>query len=326
MGANLCYIYIASCNTRCETEFRANLASDRKSDSMTSAWMRIRSALIQLATRRLTLWFSLRYQRSRTSIPKDPTMDERLQHAADLLRRSTRTIALTGAGISTPSGIPDFRSPTSGLWATFDPLEVASVWNFHAAPERFYAWMRPLAAQILGARPNPAHTALARLEAGNLVHGIITQNIDSLHQAAGSKRVHEVHGHLRSASCLDCHFQRAAGDLWDAFLQRGELPRCDNCGAVLKPDAILFGEPLSYNTLRLAQEDALHCDVFIVVGSSLEVEPAADLPFLAQRRGAQVIVFNYQPTPIDARAALVLSADAAVILPRLADILLGPAT
>ena len=251
-------------------------------------------------------------------------MDALLQRAATLLRNSSRTIVLTGAGISTPSGIPDFRSPTSGLWATSDPLEVASVWNFHAAPERFYAWMRPLARQILEAKPNPAHKALARLEAGNIIHGIITQNIDGLHQRAGSQHVLEVHGHLRTASCLDCHFQRTTDGLWDAFLTRGELPRCTNCGAVLKPDAILFGEPLPYNTLRQSQEDALHCDVFVVVGSSLEVEPAADLPFLAQRRGAQIMVLNYLPTPVDPRASLIIQADAAVTLPRLADMLLGP--
>lgn len=291
---------------------------------MYSAWTRTRSVLIQLATRRLTLWYSLRYHRSHAAEPKDPTMDALLQRAATLLRNSSRTIVLTGAGISTPSGIPDFRSPTSGLWATSDPLEVASVWNFHAAPERFYAWMRPLARQILEAKPNPAHTALARLEAGNIIHGIITQNIDGLHQRAGSQHVLEVHGHLRTASCLDCHFQRTTDGLWDAFLTRGELPRCTNCGAVLKPDAILFGEPLPYNTLRQSQEDALHCDVFVVVGSSLEVEPAADLPFLAQRRGAQIMVLNYLPTPVDPRASLIIQADAAVTLPRLADMLLGP--
>lgn len=292
---------------------------------MYSAWTRTRSALIQLATRRLTLWYSLRYQRSHAAESKEPTMNELLQRAAALLRNSSRTIVLTGAGISTSSGIPDFRSPTSGLWATFDPLEVASVWNFHAAPERFYAWMRPLARQILEARPNQAHMALARLEAGHLIHGIITQNIDGLHQRAGSQNVLEVHGHLRTASCLDCHFQCIAHDLWDAFLTHGELPRCSNCGAVLKPDAVLFGEPLSYNTLRQSQEDALHCDVFVVIGSSLEVEPAADLPFLAQRRGAQILVLNYQPTPIDPRAAVVIHSDVALTLPRLADMLLGPA-
>jgi len=292
---------------------------------MFSAWTRTRSVLIQLATRRLTLWYSLRSQRSRAAEPEDQTMDALLQRAATLLRNSSRTVVLTGAGISTPSGIPDFRSPTSGLWATFDPLDVASVWSFHEAPERFYAWMRPLARQILDARPNPAHLALARLEAGNLIHGIITQNIDGLHQRAGSQHVLEVHGHLRTASCLDCHAQRSTDGLWDAYLDRGELPRCANCGAVLKPDAILFGEPLPYNTLRQSQEDALHCDVFVVIGSSLEVEPAADLPFLAQRRGAQVVVLNYVPTPIDSRAALVVHADAAVVLPRLTDMLLGAA-
>ncbi len=299
---------------------------------ITSAWTRTRSIMIQLASRRLTLWFSLRGQRVQAVMIQTQTekaatleMDELLQRAAALLRASKRTVVLTGAGISTPSGIPDFRSPTSGLWATFDPLQVASIWSFHDAPARFYQWMRPLAQQILEAKPNPAHHALARLEAGQLIHSIITQNIDGLHQRAGARNVLEVHGHLRTASCLECRWQSEADDLWTPYLVDGVLPRCAQCQSVLKPDAILFGEPLPYNTLRQSQEDALHCDLFVVVGSSLEVEPAADLPFLAQRRGAQVLVINYRPTPVDARAALVIQADAALVLPRLADMLLGPA-
>jgi NAD-dependent deacetylase len=238
------------------------------------------------------------------------------QRAADLLRRSAYTVALTGAGISTPSGIPDFRSPQSGLWVRVDPLEVASIWAFHARPAEFYRWIAPLLAMLRDARPNAAHRVLAEMEAQQRLQAIITQNIDSLHQAAGSRRVLELHGHIRSATCLACGTTLPAEPFWPRVL-RAEPPLCPGCGGLLKPDVVLFGEPLPYETLSAAQHEALRCEVMLIAGTSLEVMPAADLPRLAQRRGAKLILVNRDATPIDDSADIVLHKDVTQGLTRL---------
>ncbi len=249
----------------------------------------------------------------------DMRVDERLIHAARLLAHARHAIALTGAGISTPSGIPDFRSPGKGLWEFTDPAEVASIWAYRRQPERFYHWIRPLMKALREARPNPAHHALARLEAMGVIQWVITQNIDALHQKAGSRRVIEVHGHTRTATCLTCGHQEPTDPLWEQVLQ-GELPPpCPRCGGLLKPDVVLFGEMLPAEALTRAQELALAADVMLVVGSSLEVMPAADLPRLTLRSGGKVIIVNLGGTTIDHLAHVVLRGDVATLLPRLAD-------
>jgi len=243
----------------------------------------------------------------------------RLQYAVQLLRQAGSVAVLTGAGISTPSGIPDFRSAYSGLWNQIDPMLAASIWAFYDQPERFYAWMLPLAQRILTALPNPAHLALVELERLGKVEVVITQNIDALHQRAGSRRVLELHGHLRSFTCLRCGFRAAAEPFLQPFVRHNHLPRCPECAAVLKPDAVLFGEPLPEDAVLAAQEAALRCDVMLVVGSSLEVMPAADLPALAARRGAQLIFANRGLTPYDHLADVILEEDVAWTLPRLVE-------
>jgi NAD-dependent deacetylase len=235
-------------------------------------------------------------------------MPSPIRQAAELLRRSSHTVALTGAGISTPSGIPDFRSPRSGLWSRSDPMEVASLWAFHADPERFYNWIRPLLRSVIDAQPNSAHRVLAEMEAHHRLSAVITQNIDSLHQRAGNRRVLELHGHIRTVSCLACQTTFPGGDLWPQLLA-GALPLCPKCGAVLKPDVILFGEPLPYEVLSAAQQEALACDAMLIVGTSLEVMPAADLPLLARRRGARLIMINRTPTPLDDQADVIIRDD-----------------
>ncbi|MCO6450346.1 MAG: Sir2 family NAD-dependent protein deacetylase [Caldilineales bacterium] len=210
-----------------------------------------------------------------------------------------RVVALTGAGISTPSGIPDFRSANTGLWNFVDPMETASLWSFHAQPQRFYQWLQPLARSLVDAKPNPAHNALLQLERMGRLDAVITQNIDGLHQAAGSTQVVELHGHVRSLTCLNCGYGDSAESYLRAFLAKGELPRCPFCTSVLKPDAILFGEPLPEWEIVRAQELALRCDLMIVAGSSLKVMPAADLPALAKRRGARLIIVNMAGTAYD---------------------------
>lgn len=245
-----------------------------------------------------------------------------IQKAADILRASRHAIALTGAGHSTPSGIPDFRSPESGLWDKYDPMAVASIWAFRASPEIFYDWIRPLAVQMAAAKPNPAHYALARLEKRGILKAVITQNIDDLHAKAGSRRVLELHGHMRTASCIGCGRTVKAEPLIKKFLDTGRIPVC-SCSGVMKPDVVLFGEMLPPAIFAEAETEARRCDVMLVAGSSLEVAPAANLPFLAQERGAKLIVVNLQPTPADSLAEVVIHDDVAVALPHIADLCAG---
>jgi len=242
--------------------------------------------------------------------------------AVTLLRGAQHAVAFTGAGISTPSGIPDFRS-SEGLWQRVDPMEVASIWGFRENPRRFYDWIRPLALDMLQAQPNPAHRALARLEQAGRLHAVITQNIDGLHQRAGSRRVIEVHGGFNEMVCLECGWRGpAAPYLTPEFLRSTDLPTCPHCQAVLKPDVVLFGEPLPAAAWQAAQEAIRRADVVLVAGSSLEVVPAGQLPYQAYRNGAAVIVVNRDPTPIDPHAAAVLRGDVAHVLPALADAVL----
>jgi NAD-dependent deacetylase len=247
-----------------------------------------------------------------------------LRKAADLLRNSRHAVAFTGAGISTPSGIPDFRSAGSGLWSKDNPMEVASLSVFRARPERFYNWLRPLLQSILAAEPNPAHLALARLEEAGILKALITQNIDDLHLRAGSRAIFEVHGSMRSLTCPNCRqvydsrqfIDPRTGEISDA------IPRCTACSAVLKPDITLFEELLPMHTWSQAERHCLQADVMLVVGSSLEVWPAAGLPQVAVENGAALIINNYTPTPLDRQADALLRGDVAEILPALEKLVL----
>ncbi|GAB4534772.1 MAG: NAD-dependent protein deacylase Cob2 [Anaerolineae bacterium] len=249
-------------------------------------------------------------------------LDQLITRAAELICQANYAVAMTGAGHSTPSGIPDFRSPESGLWSQVDPMAVASLFAFRFRPQDFYDWIRPLAQTMLEAQPNPAHYALARLEAAGLIKSVITQNIDGLHQKAGSRRVHEVHGHLREATCIRCYRVVPAGDLIEEFLTSGQVPRCA-CGGVMKPNVILFGEQLPLDVLAAARQDTRACDLMLVIGSSLTVEPAADLPLMALNQHAKLVIVNYQPTYLDERADVLIHADLAEVMPRIADLATG---
>ena len=229
------------------------------------------------------------------------------------------TIVLSGAGISTPSGIPDFRSPQSGLWQQTDPEIVASIGGFRRDPKAFYAWIRPLAQKIFRSEPNPAHRALADLEGAGLVKAVITQNIDGLHQKAGSRRVLELHGNLRQVTCLRCGCHTPTAAMLDAFLASEEVPCCPRCGGVMKPDVILYGELLPADVLREAEEEAAACDLMWVIGSSLTVAPASLLPQWAIERGARLVIANRTPTDLDRRAEAVLRDDVALTVPAVAE-------
>jgi NAD-dependent deacetylase len=240
-----------------------------------------------------------------------------------MLRASRRAVVLTGAGVSTPSGIPDFRSPNNGIWEKFDPFEVASLTAFRYNPIAFYRWMRELTGGIIQAQPNDAHTSLARLEAAGIVQTLITQNIDVLHQRAGSRNVLEVHGSLRTLTCTRCYHTVDAAPFLVTYLETGAVPYCPDCGAVLKPDMVLMGEQLPARTWLKAVEACKTCDLMVVVGSSLEVLPVAGLPMRALENGARLILVNHSQTYLDVRADVVLHYDAAEVLPMITDLVLG---
>ncbi len=246
---------------------------------------------------------------------------ELIQAAIALLRQSHYAVALTGAGHSTRSGIPDFRSPTSGLWKNANPIEVASIFGFRHDPTHFFEWIRPLARTLLEAEPNAAHYALARIETAGVIKSVITQNIDMLHSRAGSHTVHELHGHLREATCIHCFAVYPCAEHFTPFLEDGIIPTCPECGNVLKPNVILFGEQLPAQPLSAARQEAARCDVMLVAGSSLEVFPAAALPAQAKRSGAKLIFINLSPTAVDNMADIVIQADVVDVLPHIADAL-----
>ncbi len=262
----------------------------------------------------------------RRSSPSLVSIQDDLLRASQLLQQAKRVVVLTGAGISTPSGIPDFRSDATGLWSFTNPFEVASLWAFREHPQRFYKWLQPLAVDILKADPNPAHLALAEMERHGKITTIITQNIDGLHQKAGAQQVLEIHGHLREMHCLVCGWEDASRSYLEAFVRSGELPLCPQCNHVMKPKVVLFGEALPHNVVVAAQEAALHSDLMLVVGSSLEVMPAADLPALAVRSGSKLIIATLGMTPLDHLADVLLRGDVAETLPWLARQLTPPSS
>ena len=241
-----------------------------------------------------------------------------IEDAAVLIRKAERAVVLTGAGISTPSGIPDFRSEGTGLWSRDEPLEVASLSTFRTTPERFFQWFQPLASQIFLAEPNPAHLALAEFERAGHLRTIITQNIDGLHQKAGSQHVIEMHGTLSTLSCTSCFKKFEASPFIQPYIETGKIPTCLSCNGILKPDVILFGEQLPQSAWYEAQRAARQCDLMVVAGSSLEVLPVAGLPMQALDRGAHLIIINNTPTYLNVRADIVILDDVATIIPEIA--------
>lgn len=235
--------------------------------------------------------------------------DLRLAQAAKLIAHSSHVIVFTGAGISTPSGIPDFRSPQSGLWEKYDPSEVASIWAFRNHPELFFGWIRSLSIQSDSATPNQAHLAIAELENRGLVKAVITQNIDSLHQEAGSIKVYELHGSARTATCPVCGSRQDQQYFRKIMIDEQGIPHCERCGEIIKPDVVLFGEELPQEVWHGAYLECLKADLILVIGSSLEVSPANSLPETAVRSGAQLIVNNLSPTHLDPLADILLPVD-----------------
>jgi NAD-dependent protein deacetylase/lipoamidase len=227
---------------------------------------------------------------------------------AELLRQSASTVVLTGAGVSVPSGIPDFRSPETGLWAKVDPMEVAHIEVFERDPVRFWSYYRPRFASLGDKEPNPAHEALAELERRGLLAGVITQNIDRLHRAAGSRNVVEVHGSIETSTCRECDTSFGLEEVEELFDGRG-VAICSGCGGAVKPDVVLFGELLPELAMARATELAERAELMLCVGSSLAVHPVAGLPLLTLERGGKLAIVTKGPTPYDDTAALKLEGE-----------------
>jgi len=228
---------------------------------------------------------------------------------AALIRDHQPVVALTGAGISVPSGIPDFRTPLTGVWANVDPMEVAHISVWRRDPARFWDFYGQRFAALDGKQPNGAHRALAELERRGLLSGVITQNIDGLHSAAGTRDPIEVHGSIRTASCLSCGMRVSLAETRARMALDDEgVPRCD-CGSPFKPDVVLFGELLPDGAMERAGELAASADVLLCVGSSLEVWPVAQLPQVTRASGGEVAIVTAGPTPYDDMAAVKLDGD-----------------
>jgi NAD-dependent deacetylase len=227
---------------------------------------------------------------------------------AALIRESRSTVALTGAGISVPSGIPDFRTPGTGLWERVDPMEVAHIDAFHRDTARFWRYYRPRFSQLGAKEPNAAHEALAELESRGHLDAVVTQNIDRLHHKAGTRRVVEVHGSIETSSCTSCGSSYGV-EAVEALFDEDGVATCGSCMGKVKPDVVLFGEFLPEEPMADAQRLCEGCDLLICIGSSLEVYPVAALPSAALNRGARLAIVTQGPTPYDRDASVKLDGD-----------------
>src|SRR5581483_8827136 len=267
---------------------------------------------------------SVSAKRTRTSVAKPEPMIELstiggvdVSALARLIGALRPCVVLTGAGVSTESGIPDFRSAT-GLWAQFDPAEYASLSAFRADPEKVWRFYKPRIGMLTAAEPNVAHLALAALERAGLVEAVITQNIDALHERAGSREVVEAHGSIRTASCPRCGRSHPRERVLEK-LEHEDAPGCDDCGAILKPDVVFFGELLPAEAIERASELARRARLMLVVGSALEVYPVAGLPEETLAAGGTLAIVNKGPTPYDSRAELKIEGSAGEVLAAVAD-------
>jgi NAD-dependent deacetylase len=217
-----------------------------------------------------------------------------IREAARLLAEHRNAVVLTGAGISVESGIPSFRG-AQGMWAKYDPMEYATLHAFMKSPRKVWEMLSEMLSVCGDAAPNPAHAGLSSLEKTGFVRAVITQNVDGLHQAAGSRRVIEYHGNMEELICVYCWKRYPTRERWTP----GTAPLCD-CGEILKPNVVLFGEPIPWLAQEQAEEEARTCGVLLVVGTSAQVSPACDIPRIAKESGASVIEINPEPTSLTA--------------------------
>ena len=240
-----------------------------------------------------------------------------VQRAAEILATAHQGVALTGAGVSAESGIATFRGE-GALWTRYDPVKVSSIDSFLSDPASYWRVSKERGSVALAARPNPGHTALAGMEKAGRLVAVITQNTDGLHQASGSRRVIELHGSGRTVQCLECGRSEPRAEV-QKRLDVEMPPRCRSCGGTfLKPTVVLFGEPMPPSAVTEAFDLAHHADVMLVVGSSLVVYPAAEIPLEAVRSGARMVVVNAEPTPFDRFAEVVIQGRSGEVLPQIA--------
>lgn len=247
-------------------------------------------------------------------------LEELADRVADLILGARGVVVFTGAGVSTESGIPDFRGP-GGLWTKYDPDEF-TYQKFLADPEaRRKSWRMLMENFLLDARPNPAHYAIAELERLGKLDCVITQNVDNLHQEAGNSpdRVFELHGNVRWVSCLSCGKRYPMAEISHRLEAGIEVPDCDDCHGILKVEGVFFGEALPQRTLEEATRRSQNCDLFIVIGSTLVVYPAAFMPSYALGAGARVVIINLSPTPLDRQAHVVIRARAGEAMSRVVE-------
>jgi len=232
------------------------------------------------------------------------------EELAGLIAASDRVVALTGAGVSVPSGIPDFRTPGKGLWAKVDPMAVATIDAFHSDTKRFWDFYRPRFHDLADKEPNPGHTVLAELERRGRLDAVITQNIDRLHRKAGSEDVIEVHGSIATASCTSCGESYPLEEVESLFDADG-VATCRGCAGKVKPDVVLFGELLPADAMARAEQLCSSADLLLCIGSSLEVHPVAGLPGLTLAQGGRIAIITRSSTPYDSDAAVRLDGDVA---------------
>jgi NAD-dependent deacetylase len=233
-----------------------------------------------------------------------------IERLAELVRDARSVVALTGAGISVPSGIPDFRTPRTGLWEKVDPMRVAHIDAFRDDPVRFWSFYGERFATLGAKQPNDAHRALVALEEHGMLDGVLTQNIDMLHRRAGTRKLVELHGSIATCSCPNCGARVELEEVRARLrADRDGVPRCDGCAGPLKPDVVLFGEMLCAQRLERARDLCEGADVLLCIGSSLEVHPVAALPTLTREAGGAVAILTQGATPLDDIATVRLSGD-----------------
>ena len=247
----------------------------------------------------------------------------KIEQVAEILLQHSSCVALTGAGVSTPSGLPDFRSPGKGLWEQLEKIPdsasaVMTLQGFKVNPEAFYSRFRLFLEKILSAKPNPAHIALAELEALRYIQAIITMNGDMLHQKAGSQRVIEIHGSVARAVCISCYQSDEGMYHWQQYLENDKIPQCRHCGGIMKPDVILTGEQLPAKMVMKTKSLLRESNIILAIGTSFSGGPVMRWIEKTCEQGKKIIIINLSPTIMDTVAEVVIRADAIEILPLLA--------
>jgi len=250
------------------------------------------------------------------------SFEEKINRSAEMIRTARIIVAFSGAGISTESGLSDFRS-SGGLWDRYRMVTYQEFLSDEEVRKEYWQMRRELIPGLLAAEPNQAHHALTELQQNNKLHGVITQNIDGLHQAAGSEPVIELHGTNMSASCLACGHQWPIAEIQQR-LERGEaVPKCTDCNGLIKPDTVSFGQSMPVAAMAHAYELAEQCDLMLMIGSSLEVQPAGIIPAVAAEAGAELIFINRDPTPYDDLACVCFCENAGAVLEELVERAIG---